>query len=134
MIKIKNNRKGGSLFHYAHFICDCLFPEIMCNIFKYKRVIREKNINQTIGNFYKIYTEVMMVYHIEVPTNLYNRLKIKKICYKNKEDYNNKIYFDKFRNFIFNRYNINNLEYDNNYPEVILIKRGDRINLINDNV
>jgi len=132
MIKIKNNRKGGSLFHYAHFICDCLFPEIMCNIFKYKRVIREKNINQTIGNFYKIYTEVMMVYHIEVPTNLYNRLKIKKICYKNKEDYNNKIYFDKFRKFIFNRYNINNLEYDNNYPEVILIKRGDRINLIND--
>lgn len=29
MIRIKNNRKEGSLFHYAHFICDCLFSEII---------------------------------------------------------------------------------------------------------
>lgn len=34
--------------------------------------------------------------------------------------------------FIFERYNINNLEYNNDYPEVILIKRNDRINLIDD--
>ena len=54
MIKIKNIRKEGSLFHYAHFICDCLFPEIVCDIFKYSEVIREKTIEQTIGNFNKI--------------------------------------------------------------------------------
>lgn len=42
MIKIKNNRVDGSLFHYAHFICDCLFPEIICDIFNYDEVIREK--------------------------------------------------------------------------------------------
>lgn len=51
MIKVINSRDGGSLFHYAHFICDCLFPEIICDIFKYDEVIREKNIHQTIGNF-----------------------------------------------------------------------------------
>jgi hypothetical protein len=33
MIKIKNIRDGGSLFHYAHFICDCLFPEIINEIY-----------------------------------------------------------------------------------------------------
>ena len=33
MIKIKNNRGEGSVFHYAHFICDWLFPKIISNIF-----------------------------------------------------------------------------------------------------
>ena len=61
MIKVKNKREGGSLFHYAHFICDCLFPEIIADIFNYKEVIREKHIHQTIGNFSKIYTDVMMI-------------------------------------------------------------------------
>jgi hypothetical protein len=73
-----------------------------------------------------------MVQNIELLSKQYNNLKVNTIFYKNKEYYNNKIYFDKFRNFIFKRYNINNLEYNNNYPEVILIKRGNRINLIND--
>ena len=58
MIKVKNNRKGGDLFHYAHFICDCLFTEIINDIYKYKIVIREKNLNQTIGNFDKIYKKL----------------------------------------------------------------------------
>ena len=54
------------------------------------------------------------------------------ICFKKKEEYSNKYYFDKFRNFIFSRYKINNLIYLDDYPEVILIKRGDRVKLIND--
>ena len=48
MIKIKNIRNAGSLFHYAHFIIDCLFPEIINNVYNYKEVIREKNIDQTL--------------------------------------------------------------------------------------
>jgi hypothetical protein len=132
MIKVKNNRVEGSLFHYAHFICDCLFPEIICDIFNYDEVIREKNIHQTIGNFYKIYTDIMMVKHTELLSNEFNNLNVNTIYYKNKENYINKIYFDKFRNFIFKRYNINNLEYINNYPEVILVKRNDRKILIDD--
>jgi len=132
MIKIKNNRKEGSMFHYAHFICDCLFPEIISDIFNYNEIIREKNIHQTIGNFSKIYTDVMRIKNTELLSNDFNNLNVDTICYKNKENYCDKIYFDKFRKFIFERYNINNLEYNNDYPEVILIKRNDRINLIDD--
>jgi hypothetical protein len=132
MIKIKNNRKDGSMFHYAHFICDCLFPEIIADIFNYNEVIREKNIHQTIGNFSRIYTDVMRIKNTELLSNDFNNLNIDTICYKNKENYCDKIYFDKFRKFIFERYNINNLEYNNDYTEVILIKRYDRINLIDD--
>ena len=47
-IKIFNKRYGGSLYHYAHFICDCLFPEIVCDIYNYDVVYRERSINQTI--------------------------------------------------------------------------------------
>ncbi len=132
MIKIKNNRIGGSLFHYAHFLCDCLFPEIINDIFKYDEVIREKNIDQTIGNFSKIYTDIMITKNTELLNKEFNDLQIDIISYENKEKYIDKIYFDKFRNFIFSRYKINNLEYNNNYPNVILIKRNDRINLIDD--
>lgn len=132
MIKVKNSRRSGSLFHYAHFICDCLFPEIINDIFNYDEVIREKNIHQTIGNFSKIYTDVMMVKNTELLTNDFNNLNIDTINYKTKEEYTNEIYFNKFRNYIFRRYNIKNLEYINDYPEVILVKRNGRINLIDD--
>ena len=132
MIKVINGRDAGSLFHYAHFICDCLFPEIICDIFKYDEVIREKNIHQTIGNFSKIYTDVMRIKNTELLSDEFNNLNIDTFFYKNKENYCDKIYFDKFRKFIFKRYNINYLEYNNDYPEVILIKRNDRINLIDD--
>jgi hypothetical protein len=134
MIKVFNNRDPcqGSLFHYAHFICDCLFPEIINDIHKYDEVFREKNIHQTIGNFHRIYTEVMMNKTTELPKNGFNNLNISKIMYKNKEDYCDKIYFDKFRLHIFRRFKIDPLIFDNNYPEVLLIKRGDRIDLIDD--
>ena len=79
MIKVKNNRNGGSLFHYAHFLCDCLFPEIICDMFNYKEIIREKTIKQTIGNFSKIYTEVMMIKNKELLPNNFNKLKINTI-------------------------------------------------------
>lgn len=132
MIRVINIRDGGSLFHYAHFICDCLFPEIICNIFKFREVIRLKRIDQTIGNFSKIYKDVMNIKNTELFIHNFNKLNVPLIKYKKKEQYANKECFDKFRNYIFTRYNIKNLEYNNNYPEVILIKRNGRVNLIND--
>jgi len=132
MIRVKNNRNDGSLFHYAHFLCDCLFCEIMSDIFKYEEVIREKTIDQSIGNFSKIYTDVMMIKNTELFSEEFKNLPTDIIYYENKEKYCDKIHFDKFRNFIFSRYKINNLEYNNNYPQVILIKRNDRVNLIDD--
>jgi len=129
MIKVKNNRKGGSLFHYAHFICDCLFPEIISGIFNYNEVIREKNIHQTIGNFSKIYTDVMRIKNTELVSNDFENLDIDTISYEPKEQYCDKVYFDTFRKCIFERYNI---VPNHDYPEVILIKRGDRMRLIDD--
>lgn len=120
----------ANLFHYAHFICDCLFPEIVENIFNFKEVFREKSLPQTIGNFSKIYTEVMMTKHTELLRDDFNNLNVDTIFIKRAEF--NKINFDKFRRIIFKRYNINHLEYNNEYPEVILVKRGDRKNLVDD--
>ncbi len=133
MIKVKNNRINcGDLFHYAHFICDCLFPEVINEIYNYKEVIREKNISQTIGNFNKFYADIMNVKNTELLREDFNKLKIDIISYKDKNMYCDKINFDKFRNYIFSRYDIKNLKYDDKYPEVILVKRNARINLIDD--
>lgn len=131
-IKIINTPKDGSFFHYAHFICDVLFTEIINDVFYYKNVIRIKSIKHTLGNFYKIYEEVMLVKNNELLPDKFNNLDIKQIVIKERTYYKNKIHFDKFRNYIFSRYNINYLKFDNKYPEVILIKRGSRINLIDD--
>ena len=132
MLKIVNNRDKGSLFHYAHFLCDCLFTEVVNEIYNYDEVYREKTLNQTIGNFDKIYTDVMRIKTTELTTQEYDNLDVETIILKNKENYCNEIYFDKFRNYIFTRYNINPLVFDNDYPQVILIKRGARLNLIDD--
>lgn len=129
MIRVKNNRINGNLFHYAHFVCDCLFPEIINDIYLYGTVIREKTIHQSVGNFKNIYTYLMDVEHIELPTDKFNNSEAKLIVYKNKEHYLQKKYFDKFRNYVFQKC----IKYDEKkYPEVILIKRGDRISLIDD--
>jgi hypothetical protein len=131
-IKVINKRIDGSLFHYAHFICDCLFPEIVNDIHKYKKVFRQKLIKQTLGNFTKIYENVMLIENSELEKKTFKELPVKNVFYKKKEDYSNKLCFDKFRKYIFNRFSINPLIYYENYPEVILIKRYKRINLIDD--
>jgi hypothetical protein len=132
VIKVINKRTRGNLFHYAHFICDCLFPEIVCNINKCKEVVRERSVDQTIGNFNNIYTEVLNTKNTELIKKNFDELKIKPIIYYPKEKLTHIKYFKKFRKYIFKRYEINDLEYNKNYPEVLLIKRGNRINLIND--
>lgn len=132
MIKIKNNRKEGNLYHYAHFICDCLFPEVINDIFNFKTVVREKSIPQTIGNFKNIYEEVMENVNTELIKKEFDKLQIDTLILGNKEDYLEKEYFVKFRNYIFTRYNINETVYDINYPEILLIERGERIELIDD--
>lgn len=133
IIKIVNKRNNtGSLFHYAHFMTDCLFVEVINEVYKYDIVIREKNINQTLGNFYKIYEEIMQVKNIELNKQDFDKINQNVTIYHDREVYANKYYFDKFRTYIFSRYNINFLINDLNYPEVLLIKRGHVIDLIDD--
>ena len=127
VIKIINKRDVGELYHYAHFICDCLFPEIINNVYLHKRVIRIHNIKQTIGIFNKIYENVMQSKNIELPEQEFNKcLKTTKIingC--NAFQNTTKEEIEIFRNFIFNRFHINT-QRNINYPEVILIQRGNQ--------
>ena len=131
MIKVINRRRRGSLFHYAHFLCDCLFPEIINQLYLHSQVIREKSIHQTIGNFSKIYEEVMGTRNCELVKEEFDKLAPPPLVYKNKEDYSTLHNFNKFRDFIFNRYNIP-LSNPTPHQQILLIKRDDRIPLIDD--
>lgn len=131
-VRIINNRYFGSLFHYAHFLCDCLFVEIINEIYKFDEVIRKKNLHQTLGVFSSIYEDVMQIKNTEIIDLEYDNLKIHRISTWVKERYVCKEHFAKFRSFIFNRYDILNTKYDSNYPEIILIERGERVELMED--
>ena len=65
-IKITNVRRGGNLFHYAHFLTDCLLPEVLAGVQAYDRVVRLRTIHQTLGNFSTMYTAVMGLEHCEI--------------------------------------------------------------------
>jgi hypothetical protein len=131
MIKVINRRKRGSLFHYAHFLCDCLFPEIINQLYLHGEVIREKSIHQTLGNFSKIYEEVMGTRNRELLKEEFDQLTLPPLIYKTKEDYSTLHNFNRFRDFIFDRYDIPTTPLPN-FPQILLIKRDDRISLIDD--
>lgn len=131
MIKVINRRRRGSLFHYAHFLCDCLFPEIINQLYLHGEVIREKSIHQTLGNFSKIYEEVMGMRNRELLKEEFDQLALPPLIYKTKEDYSTIDYFNRFRYFIFDRYDIPTT-LPPNYPQILLIKRDNRISLIDD--
>lgn len=127
MIKIRNVRDIGYLFHYSHFLSDCLMPEIEQDIHKYDIVIRPKYLSQALGNFTGLYENIMGVSNIEVPIEQYNGLDIEeKIIIGCNGKYSNKL-VDKCKNLILDKYSIKK---DKFYPPVILIKRGKVNNLI----
>lgn len=130
-IKIFNKRLPGErgnkglLFHYAHFICDCLFPEIVNGVYNYSLVMREESIDQTLGIFGSIYQEVTKTTHLELVPEEFAKIKIETTCFPDKWTYVNKQSTELFRDYIFTRYKIDRTIYDKNYPEVLLIKRGE---------
>jgi hypothetical protein len=129
MIKVVNKRSDGSLFHYAHFIMDCLFTEIIQDVYQYSRVIRQKTINQTIGNFSKIYEEVMQNTNVEVVESEFQTMDASAQIQTTRIDFPTKSEMDKVRDFVFRRYGIEGLRPSLN---ILLIQRGDRIPLIDD--
>jgi hypothetical protein len=131
-IALINKRKEGSLFHYAHFLIDCVYPEVINEIYKYKTVTRIKSIDQTLGNFAGFYENIMGTKTTEISEAEFNKLDIKPIILPPKEHYADIENLTKFRNYIFGRYSINSLNRSSNYPKVLLIKRGGRRQLIND--
>jgi hypothetical protein len=133
MIKIINKRNtSGALFHYAHFVIDCLYPEILNEIYKYNTVVRLKLIDQTLGNFTKFYEDVMGNKTTELPEAEFNNIHLEPVVLLPKEQYTDIASLTKFRNYIFNTFSINPDVYLDKYPNVLLIKRGDRVQLIDD--
>lgn len=132
IVKTINKRNDGWIFHYAHFLCDCLFPEIINGFNKFDKVYREKNAKQTIGNFNKMYEDITNTTTIEVDSVMFNKLICPNISPPKKEQLLKLKYIDYFRNFIFSRYSINPNTYNENYPKILLVKRGSRINLVDE--
>ena len=130
-IKIINKRHGGNLYHYAHFIIDCIIPEINNEIFKYKNVYRIINLDQTLGIFSKIYEDIMQIKNIELnETEFKNKTNCNSIIINGGTCNINKQSLIKAQTYIFNRYNIKNNIEQHIYPEILLIKRGNIESLI----
>ena len=62
----------------------------------------------------------------------FDQLATPPLIYKNKEDYSTINHFNEFRDFIFRRYDIPSSQSHPNSPQILLIKRDDRISLIDD--
>lgn len=127
MVKIETKAKG-SLFHYAHFICDCLFPEINLKLYEKGEVVRKKNLKQSIGNFSKIYEEVMGIKNTEVSEKIFLAMDGNPIIVKRGKK-TPKSEFAFFRKYMFNKFKIVD---DPSYPEILLIERGERVELLSD--
>ena len=130
-IKVKNKRQGGNLFHYAHFICDCLFPEVIYGIPQYHHVFRLKNLHQTLGNFEHIYDEVFKSINIELCENGFNKIDCEEKIIERLPSHENISDFKKFIDFVFCSLSIDGVD-KSNFPEVLLIKRGSTEDLISD--
>lgn len=130
-IKVNNTRCSGSLFHFPHFMMDCLFNEIRHEIYKYDIVYRRKTLAQSLGIFSKIYEEVMEIKSIEIPDQHFEDLSLNLIITP-RPNHPTKPEIDKFRQFIFERYQYDPTSQDDGFPEVILIERGERIELMID--
>jgi hypothetical protein len=124
IIKTTNLRDGGALFHYAHFLCDCIFPEVINGFNNFDIIYREKHLKQSLGNFDKLYEEIMKTKTKEIEKNDFNNLKVKHIISPKKEHILKLKYVNYFTNYIFSIYNINPNIYIAEYPEVLLVKRG----------
>ena len=126
---IKIHTDGSSKFQYPHFLIDVLMLEIDKNVFDYDVVYRIKDLKNTIGNFSKIYEEVMEVQNVEVSREEFNNMWVDELSTTSLRMEYKKHMIDKMKKYILKRYNIST---DNSYPKVILIERDDEVRLIND--
>jgi len=131
VIKVINKRPGGNLFHYAHFICDCLFPEVINDIHENDIVIRNRSLDQSIGNFSSIYEEALECLNLELDDYQYERFKSEPLIIQRLPEHVSIQNFAKFRNFIFNKFKID-CRPNPSMPKVILIERGKTQNLLSD--
>lgn len=130
MIKVVSKRSSGSLFHYAHFFQDCLFPEFCLGLHKtYHTVVRQKTLEQSIGKFKALYEEIMGIRVIEVDESEFNETELN----VHTIDLPTYDQFESFRQHIFNLYKIDPpIEIHSESDPVVLIRRGKRRPLLDD--
>jgi hypothetical protein len=126
---IKIDTDGSSKFQYPHFLVDVLMLEIDKNVFNYDVVYRVKDLRNTIGNFSKIYEEVMEVQNVEISREEFDNMWVDELFTVSLRMEYKKDMIDKMKKYILKRYKIST---DNSYPKVILIERDDEVRLIND--
>ena len=125
-IKLKTIIPQNYLFHYAHFVCDFLFPLICNGYHKFKTIIREKSLNQTIGVFGKMFTEITETKYEELPTIEYNKYPASELIIVKKEDLK-EADFKLFQNFMWEKYKVKDNIDKGKWPEVVLIKRTNQL-------
>ena len=120
VVKLKTLIPQNYLFHYAHFVCDFLFPLICNGYHNFKKIIREKCLNQTIGVFGEMFKEITETKYEEVPSTKYNKFSALELVIVKKEDLKESD-FTFFQHFMWDKYKVK----DNIgvWPEVVLIKR-----------
>ncbi len=136
MVKIINHRiVGGHLFHYAHFMCDLVFPEIINKVYNYKHVYRMKTISQTIGNFKQIWEQIFGIPMYEIDMAEFKQCQETTLKLGRVTQYPPKANFLMVQDYIFKRFHIDQSPIDRTacrYPKILLIEREDRVTVIDD--
>jgi hypothetical protein len=101
-------------------MCDFVFPFICKKYYNYTDILREKNINQTIGVFGEMFKEIIGKNYEEIPSVEYKQNPAKELNLIKKEDLKVSD-FKFFQNFMWEKYNVN--ENAEKWPEIVLIKR-----------
>lgn len=121
-VKVINKRKGGLLWHYGHFLPDCLVDEFRESLHtKYNQILRIDSPDQTIGTFSKYYNNFMKIKTTEKTLeefeNIYCSSKLITGYWQGPYSYN---YFNNIYKYaITNFYKSSQKKYD-----IILIERG----------
>lgn len=120
-VKVITHIPHNYLFHYAHFVCDFLFPFVCKGYHKYKEIIREKNLNQTIGVFGDMFKEIIGKNYTELPAIEYKQNHSAELNIIPKENLKATDFLF-FQNFMWEKYKVkSNIGI---WPEVVLIKRS----------
>lgn len=128
-ILIFNQRPiGGFLYHYAHFIQDCIFPEIVhLKTYHNKNIIRKYNVRNHLGGFQEFYEKILNVKVIYLTEE---EFKKKKKSTKNLKKtygflwtlYNVPFAIHKFQKYIYKKIRLSKLTFHK--YDIILIERG----------
>jgi hypothetical protein len=68
--------KKASLFHYAHFMGDVVYPDVIAELHHYDVIYRSNGIFDTIGFFKPMYESILNVTCKEVPDDEFDRLNL----------------------------------------------------------